>query len=620
MDRADFIHLVRLSEHASAQDSVAYRRGVAAFAALGYAWVIGCALLACGVLWWVGASAAREPVRAAWFWLLVFAAGLLWSSLRALWLRLEPPAGQRITASDAPRLFEALEKIRTKIKGPPIHHVVLNHEFNASISQHPRYGLFGGSVNYLSLGLPMMLALDRTRFLAVLAHEYGHLRGDHGLLSAWTYRTRVTWLKLYHGLRRDTGLVAAATQGFFQWYFPRFAARTFALARQDEYEADQISARLLGTAVVAAALIEIQIKSAWLDQVFWAAHWRQAAHGPAPVGPFSDMARLLALAPQEAFAQTALREALRCISDVDDTHPVLRDRLESLEQPAKLPAWSAKTALKLLGPKARPWLAQFDRQWCSDNASDWHQHHAYLSRMRERVQALLQSIGRNNANEMVELAQLQLRLDPQAAVHSHYERALLITPDHGAALRGLVLCLPETEHAQRMVCLQALFDSSAANRWWACTMAVQELQPRVRHHAQDEQALKDWRERFKQADEAERRAGQEHVSTPFFHAIARDDLSEYEKNEFRADVARFKPVTRAWLVCKNLREFPQRRCYTVFVELPGMNDESRYALCQHLDRSLNLPGSALVLWAGHSPTLKDIELRAFHPVYVRQRR
>ena len=46
MDRADFIHLVRLSEQASADDSRAYRRSVAAFAALGYFWVLGCLLLA----------------------------------------------------------------------------------------------------------------------------------------------------------------------------------------------------------------------------------------------------------------------------------------------------------------------------------------------------------------------------------------------------------------------------------------------------------------------------------------------------------------------------------------------------------------------------------------------
>ncbi len=617
MDRADFIHLVRLSEHASAENSAAYRRSVALFAALGYAWVVGCALLAAGLIWWVGSSLAHGRIRAAWLWLLLFALGLLWSSLRALWLRLEPPVGQVITAADAPQLFESLEKIRAKIKGPPIHHVVLNDEFNASISQHPRYGLFGGAVNYLTLGLPLLLALDRRRFLAVLAHEYGHLRGDHGLLGAWIYRTRITWLKLYHALRGDAGVVAAATQGFLQWYFPRFAARTFALARQDEYEADQVSARLLGAPVMAAALIEVQIKGAWLEQAFWTAHWRQAAEQPMPVGPFASMAQVLPVPPEDAFAQSALREALRRVSDVDDTHPVLRDRLESLEQSSQLPEWSTKPALSLLGTKVPQWLAQFDKQWCRDNASEWKQHHAYLARMRERVQALLGSLGRNNANEMVELAELQERLDPSASVQAHYERALTITPEHGGALRGLARCLPETDHARRMTCLQTLFDASPANRWWACKRAVQELEPRVRQHAEDEQRLTLWRERLKQADEAERRAWEEHTTTPFFSGITRDDLSEYEKGELRADLARFKPIVRAWIVRKNLREFPQRRAYTVFVELPDMDDESRYELCRHLERSLNLPGTALVLWAGHSPTLQDIERQTFGTVYAR---
>jgi hypothetical protein len=76
-------------------------------------------------------------------------------------------------------------------------------------------------------------------------------------------------------------------------------------------------------------------------------------------------------------------------------------------------------------------------------------------------------------------------------------------------------------------------------------------------------------------------------------------------------------VARAWLVRKNLREFPHRRCYLLFVELPGLADEDRYHLCRELERSLGLPGPALALWAGHSPTLGDIERNAFAPLYIR---
>lgn len=234
MDRADFIHLVRLSEHASAEDSKAYRRSVAAFAALGYAWVVSCLLLAAAILAWVTSSMLRGQFKGAYIWLLLAAGGLLWTSLRALWCRLEEPQGVPLSAADAPALFEALERIRKKIKGPPIHRVLLDADFNASISQHPRFGLLGGGVNYLTIGLPLLLAVDRPRFLAVLAHEYGHLRGDHGRFAAWIYRTRLSWARLNHGLRNDEGPVAAATQAFLRWYFPRFSAKTFALARQDE--------------------------------------------------------------------------------------------------------------------------------------------------------------------------------------------------------------------------------------------------------------------------------------------------------------------------------------------------------------------------------------------------
>ena len=50
--------------------------------------------------------------------------------------------------------------------------------------------------NYLTVGLPLLLAIDRPRILAVMAHEYGHLRGGHGRFAAWIYRTRLSWARL----------------------------------------------------------------------------------------------------------------------------------------------------------------------------------------------------------------------------------------------------------------------------------------------------------------------------------------------------------------------------------------------------------------------------------------
>ncbi|PBI89134.1 M48 family metallopeptidase [Variovorax boronicumulans] len=615
MDRADFVHLVRLSEHASADDSARYRRGVAAFAALGYLWVLACLGLAVGIVAWVVVSVADGRFNFTRGWLLVFALGLFWATLRALWVHFDEPDGEPLTRADAPGLFEALDRIRERIKGPPVHRVYLDDNFNASIRQVPRFGLFGGALNSLSIGLPLLMMLDRQRLLSVLAHEYGHLRGNHGRLSAWIYRTRLSWLRLDASLQRDEGVMALVSQAFFRWYFPRFAAKTFALARQDEYEADRISGRLLGTAVAAAALTEVAIKGNWYASEFWPWHWARAEREPLPPGPFAALRQRARTPPSEEFARQALREAMRRVSDLDDTHPVLRDRLEALNQKAALPAWSQRPALDMLADKHK-WIAHFDNAWRRAHAADWKQHHAHRSRIRERIAVLAARGERNTPDEMVEWADAERRLDPAAPVRARYESALQIAPDHPGALRGLAQMLPVRERAERLVVLERLHQSGVASRWWAAKNAVASLEdPEAGPH--DEQGLKLWRARLKEAEEAEARAWEEITDTPFFSQISRHDLNDHELGELRADIARCLPVSRLWVVRKNLREFAWRRAYIVFVEVPGLDDEDRWHLCRELEQTLTLPGAALVLWAGHSPTLEDIERQAFGTVWVR---
>jgi len=461
----------------------------------------------------------------------------------------------------------------------------------------------------------LLMMLDRQRLLSVLAHEYGHLRGNHGRLSAWIYRTRLSWLRLDASLQRDEGVMALVSQAFFRWYFPRFAAKTFALARQDEYEADRISGRLLGTEVAAAALTEVAIKGNWYASEFWPWHWARAEREPLPPGPFAALRQRARTPPSEEFARQALREAMRRVSDLDDTHPVLRDRLEALNQKAALPAWSQRPALDMLADKHK-WISHFDNAWRRAHAADWKQHHAHRSRIRERIAVLAARGERNTPDEMVEWADAERRLDPAAPVRARYESALRIAPDHPGALRGLAQMLPVRERVERLAVLERLHQSGVASRWWAAKNAVASLEdPEAGPH--DEQGLKLWRARLKEAEEAEARAWEEITDTPFFSQISRHDLNDHELGELRADIVRCLPVSRLWVVRKNLREFAWRRAYIVFVDVPGLGDEDRWHLCRELEQTLTLPGAALVLWAGHSPTLEDIERQAFGTVWVR---
>jgi len=224
---------------------------------------------------------------------------------------------------------------------------------------------------------------------------------------------------------------------------------------------------------------------------------------------------------------------------------------------------------------------------------------------------------RNTPDEMVEWADSERRLDPAAPVRIRYESALKIAPEHPGALRGLVQMLPVGDRGARLAVLERLHRSGAASRWWAAKSAVASLEdPDAGPH--DEEALKLWRGRLKEAEEAEARAWEEITGTPFFSQITRHDLNDHELGELRADFVRCLPVSQAWLVRKNLREFPWRRAYIVFVELPGLDDDDRWQLCRQLEQTLSLPGAGLVLWAGHSPTLTDIERHAFGAVWTRE--
>lgn len=49
----------------------------------------------------------------------------------------------------------------------------------------------------------------------------------------------------------------------------------------------------------------------------------------------------------------------------------------------------------------------------------------------------------------------------------------------------------------------------------------------------------------------------------------------------------------------------------------SLSDAEHPARIACLEQTLDLPGQALVLWAGHSPTLADIQRNAFDAVYVR---
>lgn len=217
MDHVDFMHLLRLSEQACESDAKGYRRSVWWFAVLGYAVVLVLALAAVGLLAAVIWAAVSGRSGGWMLWPAPVALALLWVTARALVTRFPPPEGFRITPADAPALFNAIERLRSAVKGPLLDEVLLDASFNAAILQRPRLGWLVHT-NHLIIGWPLMCALEPRRLLAVIAHEYGHLRGEHGKFSAWIYRTRSAWWRLQRSYETDKGPVPWLVRGFLAWY------------------------------------------------------------------------------------------------------------------------------------------------------------------------------------------------------------------------------------------------------------------------------------------------------------------------------------------------------------------------------------------------------------------
>lgn len=618
MQQADFIHLVRLSEQECAQDAQAYRRTVWRYAVLGYAFI---ALLGLGALATLTAVVwlyRSHGFSAALVVLGLGAATMLWVSVSALVTRFDMPEGYILEKNDAPELFRAISRIRRTVKGPKIDLVLVDQQFNAAIVQKPRWGLFGHT-NILIIGWPMLCALEPRRLFAVIAHEYGHLRGDHGKFAAWIYRTRAAWWRLYTAYEHDESPASWLLRRLFGWYIPRFNARSFALAREDEYEADRIAAKLLTPEVVGSAWNEITIKSRWHDQHYWGDVWRRAARQdrPEPM-PFADMMRKLRRRPDESFAQEALRQSLKQLPTYDDTHPVARDRLAALGVKPGIPEWSRKQAVQLLGPAATRIAAYFDDQWWADNRREWARSREQLKRCLERIQALKTRATQLSADEWVDWAECfeALSSDDSSVL---YEHALHRDANHPTALRRLAQRRVDTMHPDALSLFERLQQAHPQHGFAACTMAL-EWMDRRQHAGFDvtNEQRRWWRERREHFEKLEDQAWDEFSSgDPCEHTQA-PECTDGERRQIVDALIRMPVVKAAWLAGKQSSKMPGRAYLVLYVELTRKDEALARGTSATLTQMLPFEQRLLVTVVDVFVQQRDLDRTAAISIYRRQ--
>ncbi len=424
MDRDEYEGLVRQLEAESENSPAAFRTKVVLLSISAYVLLFVSLLVIVAITYWgIGYARSHHQTRLL-ITLSVFAflmVPVFYVVIRMFFMRLSPPDGREISRLDAPILFEVLDKMRKKLNGPPIHHVLIFDEYNAAIEQLPRFGLFGGHTNYLMLGLPYLLGVATKEMLATVAHEYGHLCGDHGKMGAWIYRQRRTFLALYEKVEAlaETSWPHEMMYALMRRFMPRYDAYTFVLSRQQEYEADNTASEIAGAQHRATGLVRGRLLAQWIAEDFWPKFYKQTEALAAPAFfPFASMRTAFSLGYADWATQPRLSAAWRESSGPSDTHPCLRARVEAVGGDARIPPPIEKTAAEaLLGSFTKTLIEEFDRDWWKKEKAEWQSRHQYVARSKQELAAFsTQPIASLGLHELQQFALLKAEFDsPQAA-------------------------------------------------------------------------------------------------------------------------------------------------------------------------------------------------------------
>lgn len=592
MTHEEFEALVRKLEAKAALRPRAYRLRVLAMAALGYGYVFGMLLLAIGLaiaLVWAVLMAGRThgalvKVVVKLDWAL---GALAVAIVRALWVRMDPPQGIPLARGEYPELFATIERVRRHMRAPRAHRVILTDDFNAAVVQQPRLGVLGWQRNHLILGLPLMQALSREQFDAVLAHEYGHLSGSHGKLGGWIYRTNVTVQRLTEKMESERHWASFVFRPFFHWYWPRLDATSFVQRRAQEVAADQGGAELAGTRQMADALLCLNLRGAFLEEDYWPRIKRRADEVPRPdVGPYSQLSPSVFESMQSERAESWLTRALARDTNVDDSHPCLRDRLEALGEAPRVPPGVAESAAQSLLGDALPQLAShLDESWRQAVGPSWQQRFEAVREARQRLVELdaLASQGVLAAPEAFERAELVEEQRGGSEALPLYRGVLGQEPSHLGARFALGRLLVGRDDPEGLAHLDAAIEAHRNAVIPGCRQAHAFLLRAGRAEEAERYA-----NRAQQHHELLEEARAERETLRLDGCYEDHGLSEAEIGPLLESLRQLGDVERAWLVRRRVKHFPDSPLFALGVRRRQRNLFERLSSRTRKERDLKL--------------------------------
>lgn len=244
--------------------------------------------------------------------------------------------------------------------------LLVNTDFNASISEESRYaGVFGQHVT-MTVGLPLLMILDQRAVRAVIAHEVAHARLRHtsGGTNLADFMAAAENVFFYADPEHTvTGYIVRI---LLHSLLERLEKEYRALSRENELAADFEAADQVGREEMARALVMMEVCGARLTDLVFAPLQKEVLGAiKAPLPPFArildQIAAIRAPGPTTAAVASLSRE-----HDPDSTHPPFGQRLASLGYTdiPDIGEIQASAVDQLLSPDAANELTfRFDEEW-----------------------------------------------------------------------------------------------------------------------------------------------------------------------------------------------------------------------------------------------------------------
>jgi len=491
VNQSEYEELCQKAERLAEENPRYYRLKLSAYSLLGYVVLFGILLGLIAIVAGFGFMAFHSTG----FLLLLVKKKLIlvllpviWIMATALWVKMEKPTGHELTRDEFPELFAEIDELQRELKTPKIHQVILSDEFNASITQTPRLGVFGWQHNTLTLGLELLMSLSPAQARAVIAHELGHLAGGDSAFAARIYRSRISWQRVMSAFAEADSMGTQLMHKFFSWYAPRFSAYSFALARQNEYEADSIAARLTSANDAGSALVAVHTFHDSIIGSYWGALYKTADHLPKPhATPWKQLNDYISVEKRRDFSEQ-LKVAMSFSSDYSDTHPSLKQRLDNLGVAPELDVnFDHNAAAHWFGEQLDVVIDSYDAQWFENTKEGWNERYNYVCSSQDKIKTLEQKhTGDLSSDEFWNKVLLWCEFKSDEEKLQILNEFIGTAPDHVEAryIRGSHLCslldesgLEDLEFVSSSpelgidACLAAynmlmqLDQTDAANRW-----------------------------------------------------------------------------------------------------------------------------------------------------------